>query len=260
MDAPQDPVRLVDSHCHLQLLPDALPVERALAEARAQGVDRLICVSVDLQERQQLLEYCSGYEGVSASVGTHPNTQPGSAEPDVEMLVEAADDPHVVAIGETGLDYFRVAERPAWQQERFRTHIRASVQTGKPLIVHSREARDDTLRLLEEEGARSGVMHCFVEDEETAQRAMALGFYISFSGILTFRNAQALRDTASTVPMERLLVETDTPYLAPVPHRGATNQPAYVRHVAACLAELKGCTLAALAQQTTRNCEQLFGI
>lgn len=260
MGALQQRLRLVDSHCHLQLLPRELPVSEAVAEARSAGVDRLIAVCVEPAELPGLLEYCSRYEGVSASVGLHPNVETEAPEPRVEDLAVAAADPRVAAIGETGLDYYRMPMRPEWQRERFRIHIRASVLTGKPLIVHCREARADTLRLLEEEGARAGVMHCFVEDWSTACRAIELGFYISFSGILTFKNAEALRATARRIPMDRLLVETDTPYLAPVPHRGRPNRPAYVRCVAECLAELRGCTLEELACQTTRNCECLFGI
>lgn len=260
MGALQKPLRFIDSHCHLQLLPGELPVATAVTEARDAGVDRMVAVCVEPEDVPCLLEYCSLYEGVSASVGLHPNAKETEPGPSAEELVEAASDPRIVAIGETGLDYYRMPERPAWQRERFRTHIRASVLSGKPLIVHCRDAKEDTLRLLEEEGATAGVMHCFVEDWPTAQRAIELGFYISFSGILTFKNAAELRETACKIPIERLLVETDSPYLAPVPHRGRGNQPAYVRYVADCLAELQHCSLAAMARQTTLNCERLFGI
>ena len=232
----------------------------AVTEARAAGVDRLVAVCVEPADLPGLMDYCSRYEGVSASIGLHPNVETDGPEPSVEQLTQAAADPRIVAIGETGLDYYRMPERPEWQRQRFRVHIRASVISGKPLIVHSRQAREDTLRLLQEEGARAGVMHCFVEDWETAQSAIALGFYISFSGILTFKNAAELRATARRIPPERLLVETDSPYLAPVPHRGRGNQPAYVRYVAECLADIQGCSLEQLARQTTQNCERLFGI
>lgn len=232
----------------------------AITEARDVGVDRLVTVCVEPADMPRLLEYCSCYEGVSTSIGLHPNVKNTEPEPSAEELARVADDPRIVAIGETGLDYYRMPEHPAWQRKRFRAHIRASVLSGKPLIVHCRNAKEDTLRLLEEEGATAGVMHCFVEDWITAQRAIELGFYISFSGILTFKNAAKLRETACKIPIERLLVETDSPYLAPVPHRGHGNQPAYVRYVVHCLAELRHRTLAELARQTTLNSERLFGI
>lgn len=253
---------LVDSHCHLPLL-DLDPVggclEPILQAARDQGVDHMLCVSVDLESYPALLAMVRPLAQVYASVGVHPNSR-GGEEPTVERLLNLAVDPKVVAIGETGLDYFRSSGDLGWQHQRFRTHIAAAKAVGKPLIIHCREAREDVLRILEEEGAQEvgGVMHCFVEDWDTARRAMALNFYISFSGIVTFKNATELEDVARRVPLEWLLVETDAPYLAPVPHRGRPNQPAYVRHVAEHIAELKGLEPAVVARATTENFFRLF--
>jgi TatD DNase family protein len=190
----------------------------------------------------------------------HPDERGDGREASEEELVELAADPKVVAIGETGLDYFRVEGDTGWQRERFRRHIRAARACGKPLVIHTREAAADTLRILEEEGAGEvgGVMHCFTESLEVAQAAMRLGFHISFSGIVTFKNALALKEVARAVPLERMLVETDSPYLAPVPHRGRTNEPAYVRHVAEEIARLKGMAPEAVAEATTRNFFALF--
>jgi TatD DNase family protein len=196
---------------------------------------------------------------VFASVGVHPNERE-IHDPTAGELIALAADPRVVAIGETGLDYYRSKGDMRWQQERFRQHIRAAKACGKPLIIHTREAAADTLRLMQEEGAREigGVMHCFTESSEVARAALDMGFYISFSGIVTFANANALRDVARQVPADRLLVETDAPYLAPVPHRGRTNEPAYVRHVAECLSKLRAVSFETLAQQTTDNFFSLF--
>lgn len=201
------------------------------------------------------------YPNVYASVGVHPNEQ-GREEPTVERLVVLTADPKVIAIGETGLDYYRSEGDLSWQHARFRAHIAAAREAKKPLIVHSRDARKDTLRLLREEGADEvgGIMHCFVEDWETAERAMELGFYISFSGIVTFRTALELKEVARRVPADRLLVETDSPYLAPVPYRGKSNVPGYVRHVAEHIAELRGETLEHIAEQTTANFFRLFNL
>lgn len=253
---------LVDSHCHLPMIDLAEhggSLDRVLAGAAEAGVGHMLCVSVDLESYPQVLATARRYDNVFASVGIHPNSPPADGVAP-ETLAELAADPRVVAIGETGLDYFRSEGDLDWQHQRFRSHIRAARLAGKPLIIHTREARADTLRLMREEGAEQvgGVMHCFTEDWDTAARAMELGFYISFSGIVTFRNAQALQDVARRVPAERLLVETDAPYLAPVPLRGRQNQPAYVRQVAEFLARLRGEDLDALIARTTENFFQLF--
>jgi TatD DNase family protein len=249
---------LVDSHCHIPLMdpPDA---EAVLAAARENGVGYLLCVSVELESFPELRDLARAHAEISASVGLHPNHEAGH-EPTVEQLVTLADDPDIVALGETGLDYYRSQGDLDWQRDRFRTHIQAAKQAGKPLIIHSREAPDDTIRILREEGADQvgGVMHCFVDDWQTAQAAMDLGFYISFSGIVTFKNAREVQAVARQVPLDRLLVETDSPYLAPVPHRGRPNQPAYVQHVAECLAELRNEPFDQLAQATTENFFRLF--
>ena len=250
---------LVDSHCHLDFpaLVDNLP--QVLAEMRAQNVGCALCVGVNIENLPKILALAEAHAQLFASVGVHPENDQG-ADPEVDELVRLAAHPKVVAIGETGLDYYWHKDRPEWQRARFRRHIAAARACGKPLIVHLRDAREDTLRLLEEEGAAAvgGVMHCFTEDWETARAALDLGFYISFSGIVTFKNAVALKEVAQRVPLDRLLVETDAPYLAPVPHRGRTNQPAYVRHVAEEIARLRGIELAEVAAATTDNFFRLF--
>jgi len=271
--APARPARmstLVDSHCHLPLLAEADPTqapETALAEARARGVAHLLCVSVDLESFPALQALAEAHAGVSCTVGVHPNAHSGAhsgvhpaAEPTVAQLAALGAGAQVVAIGETGLDYYRSSGDLGWQHERFVRHIHAALECGKPLVVHSREARADVVEVLRREGAArvGGVMHCFVDDWDTAERAMALGFYISLSGIVTFRNAAQVRDVARRVPLERLLVETDAPYLAPVPHRGKINRPAWVEHVAACVAELREMDPAGLAAATTDNFFRLF--
>jgi TatD DNase family protein len=253
---------LVDSHCHLDRLdfaPFGGTLEGVLAHAREQGVGWFLCVSIDMENAPVVRDIAERHANVFASVGVHPNEQ-GIEEPSVETLAKLAAHPRIVALGETGLDYFRSEGDLAWQRERFRNHIAAARRVGKPLIVHSRDAKEDTLRVLDEAGAASvgGVMHCFVDDWATAERAMELGFYISFSGIVTFRTAEALREVAKRVPLDRLLVETDSPYLAPVPHRGKSNVPGFVRHVAEHIAELRGLSLDALAEQTTENFFKLF--
>jgi len=249
---------LVDSHCHLDLIQDTNP-DTLVAAAHAQGVSHLLSVSIDLEHFPTLLGIAQRIENVYASVGIHPNTSP-DVQVDVPTLCTLADDPKIIAIGETGLDYFRSQGDIAWQQQRFRTHIQAAKEMGKPLIIHSRDAAEDTLRILREENAAAvgGIMHCFVEDWETAQQAIQMGLYISFSGIVTFKNAKALQAVAKQLPLERLLVETDSPYLAPVPHRGKTNQPAYVRYVAEFIAQLRENTLETIAQATTNNFFRLF--
>lgn len=251
---------LVDSHCHLDLIDPTLErVDALLAQAAQVGVEHFLCVSVSLGNAPIVRELAARYRQVSASVGVHPN-QVGDGEPDRAQLARLAADPLIVAVGETGLDYHYGAEHIALQQTRLRTHIRAARDVGKPLIVHMREATDDTLRILTEERAQEvgGVMHCFTEDWPTAQRALDLGFHISFSGIVTFKTAEPIREAARQVPHNRLLVETDAPYLAPVPHRGKQNLPAYVRQVADCVAMLRGVEPSALDAQVSRNFFDLF--
>jgi len=254
---------LVDSHCHLDRL-DLTPfdgrLENALQAATEQGVGHLLCVCIDLEHFEDVLQPARQFSNVSASVGVHPNETEGK-DPTVEELVELAANKHVVAIGETGLDYFRSEGDLSWQQQRFRNHIAAARQTGKPLIIHMRDAAEDTLRILKEEKADEvgGVMHCFTENREVARAALDLNFMISFSGIVTFNSAKELKEVAKMVPIDRMLVETDSPYLAPVPYRGKSNQPAYVRQVAEHVAELRQTTLDEIATETTKNYFSLFG-
>ena len=254
---------LVDSHCHLDRLdfsqiPDGLA--GALREAHAVGVEHFLCVAINLDAYPAMRALVDPFPEVAVSVGVHPTGGDGQAT-DPETLVALASDPQVVALGETGLDYYYGAEYKQHQQAEFRTHVQVAHQVGKPLIVHTRDARTDTLSILREEGAADvgGVMHCFTEDWDTARAALDLGFYISFSGIVTFRNADALRAVAQKVPADRLLVETDSPYLAPVPKRGRPNQPAYVRYVAEFMAELRKEPFEELARTTTENYFRLFG-
>lgn len=251
---------LIDSHCHLNFEPLRNNIPQVLQNARDQGVGHMLCVGVNLEKLPEVLALAHEHANIFASVGVHPDEQSGR-DPSVEELVNLAGDPRVVAIGETGLDYFRIQGDVAWQQERFRRHIRAARAVGKPLIIHTRDAAVDTMRILRDEGAEvaGGVMHCFTESWETARAALDLGFYISFSGIVTFRNADSLRAVATQVPVDRLLIETDAPYLAPVPHRGRPNEPAFVRHVADLLAQLRRLPLEELADATTRNFFTLFG-
>jgi len=250
---------LVDSHCHIPMLEDTQALDDILASALENGVRHMLCVSIDLDSYPQVLSLARRFDCISASVGVHPNTQTG-AEPTVEELVALAGDREVVAIGETGLDYYRSQGELDWQRHRFRTHIRAARECNKPLIIHSREAKEDVIAILREEKADEvgGVMHCFVDDWETAQQAMALNFLISFSGIVTFKNAGPLKEVARQVPMDRLLLETASPYLAPVPYRGRTNQPAFVRHVAEHIAELRGVGFDEVARHSTGNFFELF--
>lgn len=253
---------LIDSHCHLDRL-DLTPYGgdfMALMQAsRVAGVGHILCVSIDLESYPAMLALVESYPDISVSVGVHPNDH-DRREPDVDELVALAAHPKNVAIGETGLDYFRSEGALDWQQQRFRTHVRAARLAAKPLIVHTRDARADTLRILREEDARDvgGVMHCFTENWDMASAALDLGFYISFSGIITFRNAAELRDVAAKVPLDRLLIETDAPYLTPVPHRGKPNEPRHVAHVAAMVAELHGLSIDELAVATSANFYHLF--
>jgi TatD DNase family protein len=256
-------VILVDSHCHLNFQPLHANLDTVLANARANGVAYMLCVSVTLETFPEIRAIAGQHSHVYASVGVHPNER-DVRDPTADELVALAEDDRVVAIGETGLDYFRSKEDAGgsmdWQLQRFRNHIQAARTARKPLIIHTREAADDTLRLMREEGAQEpgGVMHCFTESWDVARQALDLGFYISLSGIVTFRNAEALREVARKVPEDRLLVETDSPYLAPVPHRGKSNEPAFVRNVAEFVAELRGVPFETLAQSTTRNFFTLF--
>jgi len=253
---------LVDSHCHLDMLD--LPsfdggLDGVIAAARESGVGHMLCVSVNLDDYPAMLALVEDRDEVSVSVGVHPNTRAGQ-DPTPAELVELAANPKVIAIGETGLDYFRSEGDLDWQRQRFRNHITAARECGKPIIVHSRDARADTLQILREEdaGAAGGVMHCFAEDWDMAQRALELGFYISFSGIVTFKSAAELQEVAVKVPLDRMLVETDCPYLAPVPHRGKPNQPAWTRHTAEFIAELRGESYETIAEATTNNFNALF--
>ncbi|WP_440995444.1 TatD family hydrolase [Arhodomonas sp. SL1] len=249
---------LVDSHCHFHLLERQRDTEAALAAARAEGVGHFLNVAVDVESRESLIALAERHPEISTTIGVHPSGT--GADPDEERLAALADHSRIIAVGETGLDYAYNEDRPAWQRERFRRHIRAARRVGKPIIVHSRAAPEDTLAILSEEGAREvgGIIHCFTEDWATARALLDEGFYLSLSGILTFRNADALRDTAARIPLDRLLIETDCPYLAPVPHRGRENQPAYVRHVAECLAQVRGLPLERVAEATTENFFRLF--
>lgn len=250
---------LVDSHCHIPLLSDSMAVDEILGHARDNDIEHMLCVAIDMEGSPEIIELANRHEMVSASVGVHPNTEL-TAPIDEKLFLEMAADKEVVAVGETGLDYFRSEGDLEWQRDRFRLHIKLAKELGKPLIIHTREAKEDTLLILKEQGADAvgGVMHCFVEDWETAQKAMDLGFYISFSGIVTFKNARELQDVARQVPLEQMLVETDSPYLAPVPYRGKTNQPAFVRHVAEFIAELKQVEFTDVAEKTTANYYKLF--
>ena len=250
---------LVDSHCHLNFEPLNAGLEDVLQRARDNGVGHMLCVSVTLETFPEIHQIAHQHANVFASVGVHPNEREGR-DPSVDDLVDLAKDERVVAIGETGLDYYRSQGDMAWQQERFRRHIRAARECGKPLIIHTREAADDTLRIMREEraGEIGGVMHCFTESWEVARAALDLGFYISFSGIVTFRSAEALREVAKQVPQDRLLIETDAPYLAPMPFRGKTNEPAFVKLVAECLATQRAAAFEDIAAQTTKNFFALF--
>ena len=228
---------------------------------RENGVETALCVCVTLEDFSKVLALAERHDMLYASVGVHPD-YPDIHEPGTDELVRLSQHPRVIAIGETGLDYYRLKGDLEWQRQRFRTHIRAARQAQKPLIIHTRAAAEDTLRLMREEGAAEagGVMHCFTEDWATARQALDLGFYISFSGIVTFRNALALKEVARQVPLDRMLIETDAPYLAPVPYRGKTNQPGWVKHVAEEIARLRSCSVIEIAEKTTCNFFKLFNI
>ncbi|HEX7636566.1 MAG TPA: TatD family hydrolase [Noviherbaspirillum sp.] len=255
----------IDSHCHIDFPELEARLPEIFSKMADNQVSHALCVSVDLPDFPRVLGIAEKYPNIYASVGVHPDYEE-TQEPTVDELVRLLQHPKVVAIGETGLDYYRLQGDLEWQRERFRTHIRASRATGKPLIIHTRSASEDTIRIMREEGAGTdaggvgGVMHCFTESLEVAEAAMELGFYISFSGIVTFKSAKELQAVARAVPLERMLIETDSPYLAPVPHRGKMNEPGLVRHVAEFLSTLKDIPLERLAQQTTDNFFNLFKI
>jgi TatD DNase family protein len=251
----------VDSHCHLDFPELAADLPEVLRAMRENRVTHALCIGVEMDAWPAVHALATGHANLFASVGVHPDYA-DLAEPTVDLLVARAQEPKVVAIGETGLDYYRRSGDLEWQRARFRTHIRAAREAGKPLVVHTRAAADDTIAIMREEraGEAGGVMHCFTETWDVAQRALDLGFHISFSGIVTFRNAGELRDVAKRVPLERMLIETDSPYLAPVPHRGKRNEPAFVRHVGEALASLREVPLEAVAQATSHNFFRLFGI
>ena len=249
----------IDSHCHLDFPELSKDLPDLLANMVSNQVTHALCVAVDLPDFPRVLALADQHQNLFASVGVHPDYQ-DTPEPTVEQLVALADHPRVVAIGETGLDYFRLKGDLEWQRERFRTHIRAARETSKPLIIHTREAAEDTIKIMREEGAEAvgGVMHCFAESWEVAEKAMELGFYISFSGIVTFKNALSIKDVAKKIPLDRMLIETDSPYLAPVPYRGKQNQPALVKHVAEEIAKIRGDSVENIGLSTSRNFFKLF--
>lgn len=250
-------LQLVDSHCHLPMIEKDL-VE-VLDAAKANGITHFLSVAVLLSDHEALTKIAEKYEQVSISAGLHPNELPNTSL-DVALLDQQAAHPKVVAIGETGLDYYRSDENTVWQHERFCQHMDCARRHGKPLIIHTRAAKADTIKLMRSQHANDigGVMHCFTEDWDTAKAALDLGFYISFSGIVTFKNAVELQSVAQKVPMDRILIETDAPYLAPVPHRGKPNEPAFVRHVAEFIAQLRGISVETIGAQTTQNFYKLF--
>jgi TatD DNase family protein len=249
----------IDSHCHINFPELAGNIDEILANMRANQVSNALCVSVDLDKFPEILALAEKNNNIYASVGVHPDYEL-EHEPTQEELVRLAKHPKVIAIGETGLDYFRLTGDLEWQRKRFRTHIRAAVESGKPLIIHTRSASEDTLRLMQEEGADriGGVMHCFTESLEVALAAIEMNFYISFSGIVTFKKALELKEVATRIPIERMLIETDSPYLAPVPFRGKLNQPAYVKHVAEEIAKLRGISVEEVGVATSANFKKLF--
>ena len=249
----------VDSHCHINFPEFSERLPELFGLMAKNQVTHALCVGVNFENLDSVLELATAHQNVFASVGVHPDYEDVS-EPTEEDLVKRATHPKVVAIGETGLDYFRLKGDLEWQRHRFRTHIRAARQCRKPLIIHTRAAAEDTIRIMQEEGAEapSGVMHCFTETLEVAQAALAMGFLISFSGIVTFKNARELKAVAAAIPLESMLIETDAPYLAPVPHRGKMNEPGFVCHVAEEIARIKGISLQSVAEATSANFFRLF--
>jgi TatD DNase family protein len=253
----------VDSHCHLDFPEYADHLPDILARMKEAKVQNAMCISVDMPDFPKVLALAEAHEQLFATVGTHPDYE-DTPEPTEDQLVELAKHPKILAIGETGLDYYRMGDKTyaemEWQRERFRTHIRAAIRANKPLIIHTRSASEDTIKIMKEEGASkvAGVMHCFTESWEIAKAAMDLGFYISFSGIVTFKSAKDLQATCLQVPLERMLIETDSPFLAPIPNRGKTNEPAWVAHVGQFIADLKGVPVEIVAKHTTENFKTLF--
>ncbi len=253
---------IIDSHCHLDQIDLSAydgDLTNVIDAARAKDVAYMLCVCVNMENFADVLAIADSYVNVFASVGVHPTEQEGH-DPSVKELITHAQQPVVVAIGETGLDYYHCKGDLTWQQQRFRRHIQAAIELDKPLIVHSRDAAKDTIKILQESASQeaSGVFHCFSYDEDIAKKVLDLGFYISLSGIVTFKNAKQLHEVAKTVPLDRLLIETDAPYLAPEPYRGKTNQPAYVRYVAERIAQLRGIDYQKVAEATTHNFFKLF--
>ena len=250
---------LVDSHCHLDFPDLCARLPDILSRMREKSIGCAVCIGVNLEDFPGVLALAEAHLGLFATVGVHPEYT-DVEEPDEARLVALAGHEKVIAIGETGLDYYWHKNQPEWQRARFRTHIRAAKAVGKPLIVHTRDSAADTLRILREEGVQAvgGVMHCFTESWEVAQQALDLGLYLSFSGIVTFKNAALVKEVAQKAPLDRILVETDSPYLAPVPYRGKINEPSYVYHVAEEIARLRGLTVEAVAEATTDNFFSLF--
>jgi TatD DNase family protein len=253
---------LIDSHCHLDRI-DLKPYQNDFAsfmqEAESCQIEHLLCIAIDLEAFPAMQSLVSDYSQISLTIGVHPNEREGK-EPTTEELILLGGNPKIIGIGETGLDYFRSEGDLTWQHQRFRNHISAAKSLKKPLIIHTREAKLDTLRILEEENAGEvgGVIHCFTEDWEFAKKAMDLNFYLSFSGIITFNSAKEIKEVARKVPADRFLIETDSPYLAPVPYRGRPNYPTYVRHVAEQIAELRGISSNQVAELSTENFYRLF--
>lgn len=250
----------IDSHCHLNLLAqEEGGLDAVIAEAKSYDVDHILCIAIDKQSCAEVIDIAERYPDISASVGIHPNVDEDESFT-LNQLIELAQHPKVIAIGETGLDYFRSEGDLDWQRQRFLVHIEAAKALKKPLIIHTREAKEDTMSMLEQHDAAQagGIIHCFTEDWDTAQRALDIGFYISLSGIVTFKNATQLQDVARKLPLDRMLIETDAPYLAPVPKRGKTNKPAYVKHVAEFIAQLRGENVETIASVTSNNFNTLF--
>jgi TatD DNase family protein len=249
----------IDSHCHLNFPELAENIDEVLGNMSLNSVTHALCVSVDLNKFSKIIQLVENNSNLYASVGVHPDYEL-EAEPTQAELVQLAQHPKVIAIGETGLDYYRLQGNLEWQRDRFRTHIRAARECGKPLIIHTRSAAADTLRLMQEENAQevSGVMHCFTENLEIANAAIDMGFYISFSGIVTFKNATQIKEVAAAIPLEKILIETDSPYLAPVPYRGKLNQPAYVKYVAEEIGKLRNLSAEEVGIQTSNNFNRLF--
>lgn len=254
---------IVDSHCHLNLLPQDKvgDLDEVITNSKKLGVDRIVCVAINPSQWQEVLQIADQYAEVYAAIGIHP-CEDKTVQASDEEIIEAASHPKVLAIGEIGLDYyhFEDEEDMTWQHDRFRQQIRIAKQLNKPVIIHTRNSTPDCLDILRQESAEAvqGIMHCFVEDMETAKQAMEIGFYISFSGIVTFKNAKELKEVAKQVPLDRILVETDAPYLAPVPYRGKTNQPGYTAYVVEEIAKLRELSVAEVAKATTENFNRLF--